>query len=80
MGLALITKGMICVGDIIIINRYVLPIDLEINSQQNLDLQIKNIQKLNLNTENIIDKNINLKLNEKNINIKKDSTNINIEE
>ena len=79
-GISLITKGMICQETITIINRYVMPYNLQIESQPKIELAIVDQMKLNLNLLNICDKTINLKLTDKNVNVKKsDSTDINID-
>ena len=81
MGLALITKGMISIETITIINRYVMPYNLQVTAQNELELQIKNRLQLNLNASDILDKNVNLQLTDKDINVNKlDSEDINIKE
>lgn len=80
MTISLLTHGWVCYKTMTIIRRYVLPIQLQIESTQQIDLAIKNDIPVNLNVDNIIDKNLNLRLTEKNINIKKTgSTDINID-
>ena len=80
-GIPLITKGMISFETVTTINRYVMPYNLQIKTQDEIELQVKNQQELNLNASDILDKNINLKLTEKDINVNKsDSEDINIKE
>ena len=79
MTISLLTNGWICYRRLRIIRRYVLPLDLQVKSVQDICLYIKNRLALNINTLDILDKNINLKLTSKNINIKRDRPNINID-
>lgn len=73
--IGLATKGYISR----IIRRTILPLDLQIQTQDVLELQIQDKLTFNINASNVLDKNINLKLTDKNINVKKsDSTDINI--
>jgi len=74
--LSLATKGILngLNDNATTINRYVLPLELDINSQVYENLEIKNNLSLNLNLENLVDKNVNLKLTDKDINIKKTNT------
>jgi hypothetical protein len=73
MTVSLVTHGWVCYSKRTIINRYVLPMDLQIKMLDNLILDLKNKTKLDLSINQIKDRNINLKLTEHNINIKKSS-------
>jgi hypothetical protein len=80
-GIPLITKGMICVETIEIVNRYVMPMELQIEDTQSLELQIIDKNSLTLNASDVADNTVNLKLSEDQINVKEEvDTNINIEE
>lgn len=70
MSISLLTHGWVCYRKTII-NKYILPLNVNIRDINALDLNINEIQNLNLNIENLLDKNINLKLDSDNINIKK---------
>jgi len=72
--ISLLTNGWICYSKRTTIRRFVLPMNLDIQSlEKQIDLHITNV-KTNLTLDNITDKNINLKLTDKNINIKKSNT------
>lgn len=74
MTVSLLTHGWVCYGrGRTIINRYVLPVNIQIKQLNTFVLQIINKIKVCLNINQITDKNINLKLTPKNINIKKAS-------
>lgn len=69
MTVSLLTNGWVCYGNRTIINKYVLPYNLQIKNKTAINLRIKENQKFNLSLSNIVDKNINLKIDESQINI-----------
>lgn len=70
MSISLLTHGWVCYGKTII-NKYILPLNVNIRDVNDIDLNIESIQNLKLNLKSLLDKNINLKLDSNNINIKK---------
>ena len=79
--ISLLTHGWICYATRTIINKYILPYNLQIKDKTCIDLDIMNKNYLILNLDNITDKQINLKLTDSQVNIKRNLDNqINIEE
>jgi hypothetical protein len=73
--ISLLTNGWICYGKArTIINRYVLPLTVQIKNLQSLLLQIAKLPSACININQILDRNVNLKLTSHSINVKKSGT------
>jgi hypothetical protein len=80
MTISLLTHGWICYADRTIINRYVVPYNLQIENKNCLELDVKEKEHIYLTLSDILDKQLNLKIQESQINIKQGCSSINIRE